>query len=119
MVRFKIKVYQFVNSDPIATFKFNVASEQKKKQATEWLRDWLDGDEIGQFITSHEIHILRFLRHIREPLEGLPKLDPEMFEFWFDNPENNEMRRIDPTVDGDFVGRIPGGFFNDRFSELP
>jgi hypothetical protein len=123
MSKFIIKVYQWKNSDPIATFKFNVATEQKS-QVTEWLKENLapnkniDSNESYIFITSHEMHVLRFLRHIRTSFDGLPKLNPEMFEFWFDFPDKNGLTLIRADEDGDFIDRIPGGFFTERVSEL-
>lgn len=123
MAKFIIKVYQHSNMDFLSSNsrytvgKFDIA-ENQKRSVTEWLRDWAYFSGAAAFVTSHEIHVLRFLRHSRKPLEGLPKFNAADFEFWFDFPDRNGLIKIGVDDEGNLLDNVPGGFFTQRGEEL-
>ncbi len=78
-------------------------------------------------LETHSEHlILRILRRVRETTEGkLPAgavpVRPEDVSVLFVEPTNqgSVMRELPVTPDGDFGAPWPGGFFAERFQDLP
>jgi predicted ATPase len=76
--------------------------------------------------TYSEHLILRILRRVRETTEGkLPSgatpVRPEDISVVYvqPGPKGAEVRELSVTADGDFGCPWPGGFFAERFQELP
>lgn len=115
-----VDVYQFSRPGIITLPFFPLSS--CADQATEFLKNRIEvhknGANLHVISGAHELQVLRLLRHIREEVNGI-KLIPKNLVFYFDTPDNSSMIRIDPTEDGDLSSRVPGGFFNQRFVELP
>ena len=70
--------------------------------------------------------ILRLLRRVRETTEGTltdPKLAlrPDQISVLFVRPgtEGSQVVELPVTPDGDFASEWPGGFFAERFADLP
>ncbi len=77
-------------------------------------------------LETHSEHlILRILRRIRETTEGtatgLPPVRPEDVSVLYvqPGPSGAEVVELPVTPDGDFDRPWPGGFFAERFQELP
>lgn len=78
-------------------------------------------------LETHSEHlILRILRRVRETTEGklpkgLPPVRPEDVSVVYvkPGPEGAEVIELPVTPDGDFDRPWPGGFFAERFEELP
>lgn len=121
--KIKVYVYQYTDIQYVATLPRKVEREQADQitaELKEVLECFRDGSLSEKTIhTNYEMHVLRILKHIREACHGLPRLDPEMFEFWFDQLNHHAMIKRGLSDDGDFIHRIPGGFFDYRFAELP
>lgn len=77
-------------------------------------------------LETHSEHlILRILRRIRETTEGknsgLPAIQPKDVAVLYvqPGPKGAEVIELPVTPDGDFERPWPGGFFAERFQELP
>lgn len=98
-----------------------VPVDKRTEQITQFLREDIDNfTKNGKstiISTGDELHVLRLLRHVRETVNDI-KLQPDNLEFWFDNPKDSTMMCILLRPDGDLSKMMPGGFFNQRASEL-
>ena len=85
------------------------------------------GDRKNTFLLeTHSEHlILRILRRIRETTEGnnkgLPPIQPKDVSVLYLQPgsKGSEVIELPVTPDGDFDRPWPGGFFAERFQDLP
>lgn len=71
-----------------------------------------------EFRTAEELHVLRFLRLIREEVRGV-RIPADSLRLHFDKPDGPGHVTILATEDGDLASQVPGGFFAARFNELP
>lgn len=74
-------------------------------------------------LETHSEHLmLRLLRRVREATEGaLPKIKPEHISVLYVEPTSSGsvVKPMPVTSDGDFDVPWPGGFFTERFQDLP
>lgn len=86
------------------------------------------GERKNTFILeTHSEHlILRILRRVRDTTEnklppGMPPVRPEDVTVVFVEPtsKGSVVRHLPVTPDGDFGAEWPGGFFAERFKDLP
>ncbi len=113
----EVDVYQYHVPGIITLPVFPLA--EAANYATQWLKGELLKEKTHLVISGpQEIQVLRLLRHVREEVDGI-KLKPHNLVFWFDMPDDSRMIKIEATQDGDLNKKVPGGFFSNRFAELP
>ncbi len=92
---------------------------QAAEETTKWLQRQISLNNTHLTIKGpQEIQVLRLLRHVREEIGGI-QLRPENLRFYFDMPDSLDMVVMYATPDGDLSDKVPGGFFSNRFAELP
>lgn len=92
---------------------------QAAEKTTKWLQRQISLNNTHLTIKGpQEIQVLRLLRHVREEIGGI-QLRPENLCFHFDMSNGFDMVTMYATPDGDLTGKVPGGFFSNRFVELP